>query len=205
MLKIYGQYRSRAFRVVWLCKESRIAFEHVNVTITGNPPGCKEDSYRKLNPNARIPTIDDGGFILWESAAINVYLAKKYESPLYPRTIEGEGRMLQWGFFIANDVEPPMVSMYQNRVVLPADVRNPAFADESERKLLGKLAVLDGQLNQTAYFGGRQWDMADFMVASVVYTLHAIKYDLSRFPKLATWLEESVQRPAAREARKLRE
>ena len=205
MLKIYGQYRSRAFRVVWLCKESRIPFEHVNVTTRGNPPGCKEESYRKLNPNARVPTIDDGGFVLWESAAINVYLAKKYESPLYPRTFEGEGRMLQWGFFMANDVEPPMMSMHENRAVLPPDARNPALADESERRLRGKLALLESQLGRTAYFGGKQWDMADFMVASVMYTLYSGRYDLSRFPKLGTWLEESVQRPAAKEARSLRE
>jgi glutathione S-transferase len=205
MLKIYGQYRSRAFRVVWLCKESRIPYEHVNVTTAGDPPGCKEDWYRKLNPNARVPTIDDDGFIMWESAAINVYLAKKYGSPLYPRTIQGEGRMLQWCFFIANDVEPPMIAMFQNRVQFPPEKRNPALADECERKLIEKLAVLEGQLADTRYFGGKQWDMADLMVASVLYTLFSIKFGLSRFPKLDAWLKESVERPAAKEARKLRE
>jgi glutathione S-transferase len=47
--------------------------------------------------------------------------------------------------------------------------------------------------------------MADFMVASVLYTLTAIQYDLSKFPKLKAWLYASIERPAAREARKLRE
>jgi glutathione S-transferase len=205
MLKIYGQYRSRAFRVVWLCKESRIPYEHVNVTVGGAAPGCKEDWYRRLNPNARVPAIDDDGFVMWESAAINVYLAQKYRSPLYPEDAQGVGRALQWAFFATNDIEPPMITLYQHRVVLPGHERNPALADDCERRLLDKLAVVEGQLARTPYVGGKRWNLSDFMVASVLYTLHTMKPDLSRLPRLETWLEESVERPAAREARKLRE
>src|SRR5438874_6239348 len=80
MLKLYGQYRSRAFRVAWLCKESNIAYEHVNVTVNVEGASCKSGDYVKLNPNARVPTIDDDGVVLWESAAINLYLAEKYRS-----------------------------------------------------------------------------------------------------------------------------
>jgi glutathione S-transferase len=205
MLKLYGQYRSRTFRVAWLCKESNIPFQHVNVTTAGVSPGCKEQWYREINPNARVPAIDDDGFVMWESAAINVYLAKKYDSPLYPKTVEGEGRMLQWGFYVANDIEPPMVTMFQHRIAFPPDMRNPALADECEKKLLEKLAVPERQLGKTRYFGADRWDMADFMVASVLFTLFSIKYDLSKFPRLDAWLKESVERPAAKEARTLRE
>jgi glutathione S-transferase len=208
MLKIYGQYRSRAFRVVWLCMESKIPYEHVDVTIGGASPECKEPWYRELNPNARVPTIDDDGLVLWESAAINLYLAKKYRSPLCPADAGEMGRALQWAFFAATDIEPPMIALHQNRVVLPSHERNPALADECERRLLGKLAVVEGQLAQTPYLGGKRWDLSDFMVASVLYTLYAMKPQfpqLSRLPRLETWLEESVERPAAREARMLRE
>src|ERR671929_525213 len=88
MLKLYGQYRSRAFRVAWLCKESNIPYEHVNVTINVDGATCKNADYVKLNPNARVPTIDDDGFIMWESAAINLYLAEKYRSPLWPADLK---------------------------------------------------------------------------------------------------------------------
>ena len=90
MLKLYGQYRSRAFRVAWLCKESDIPYEHVNVTINVDDATCKDPAYIALNPNARVPTIDDDGVVVWESAAINLYLAEKYNSPLWPRTPAGE-------------------------------------------------------------------------------------------------------------------
>ena len=80
MLKIYGQARSRAFRVIWLCNESNIPYEHVPVTINVDKAQCKEDWYLRLNPNARVPTIEDDELVMWESAAINLYLAEKYKS-----------------------------------------------------------------------------------------------------------------------------
>jgi glutathione S-transferase len=204
MLKIYGQARSRAFRVLWLCKESNIAFEHDPVTIHVADAQCKADWYRKLNPNARIPTIDDDGFVMWESAAINLYLARKYKSPLWPATPQGEGRAMQWGFFIANDVEQPMTTVFQNRFVFPPEKRNEAFAKEAEARLLPRLQVLEDYLTGTRYFGGEAWDMADFMVASVTTSLAMMKFDLSKFPRYGAWLQASMERPGYKEAFKLR-
>src|ERR1051325_7182177 len=83
MLKIFGQARSRTFRVLWLCEESSIPYEHIPVSIKSDDAQCKEPWYLALNPNGRVPTIDDDGFVMWESWAINIYLAKKYGSPLY--------------------------------------------------------------------------------------------------------------------------
>ena len=205
MLKIYGQPRSRAFRVLWLAKEAGIAYEHIPVSITADNPQCKEPWYVELNPNARVPTIDDDGFVMWESAAINLYLAEKYRCSLFPTTPQGRGRMLQWAFYIANDVEPPMITMFQNRVLFPPEKRNAALADSAEAQLIVKLKLLDDHLAKNAYFGGDRWDMADFMVASVLYTLASLKFDLSKYPRFDAWLKASIERPAAREARKLRE
>ena len=165
---------------------------------------AKEDWYRALNPNARIPTIDDDGFVMWESSAINLYLAEKYGSPLYPSTAQGRGRMLQWAFFIANDVEGPMIMVFQNRFVFPPEKRVAALADEGEKKMLPKLAVIEQALAATGYLGLDRWDMTDFIASSVMYSLLGMKYDLSAFPQLAAWLQMSLSRPAAVEAIKLR-
>jgi glutathione S-transferase len=204
MLKIYGQARSRAFRVLWLCKESNIAFEHVPVTIHVAGAQAKEDWYIKLNPNARVPTIDDDGFIMWESAAINLYLARKYKSPLWPSTPQGEGRAMQWGFFIANDLEKPMVTLFQQTVMVAADKRDPAVWKAAETDLISKLQVLENYLTAHKYFGVDRWDMADFMVASVTFTLTGMKYDLAKFPKFAAWLKEGMEREGCKEAVKMR-
>lgn len=205
MLKLYGQYRSRAFRVVWLCKESNIPYEHVNVSINVEGATCKEPWYVALNPNARVPAIDDDGFVMWESAAINFYLAEKYRSPLWPADLRAKGRACQWAFFIAHDVEPHMITVFQNRVAFPPEKRNPALADESDAKLQPRLKILDDFLKQNRFFGGDKWDLADFMVASVCYTFFVMKYDLSRYAHFQKWLMASLERPKAKEARALRE
>jgi glutathione S-transferase len=206
MLKLYGQYRSRAFRVAWLCKESNIPYEHHNVTINVEGATCKEPWYSAINPNQRVPAIDDEGLVMWESAAINLYLAEKYRSPLWPKDAAGKARMLQWAFFIANDVEPPMITVMQHRHLFPPEKRNAALADEAEARLLPKLKVLEEHLAKNRYFAGEAWGMADFMVASVCYSMWFNKFPLlGKFPKLKAWLDASVERPLAKEARKLRE
>ena len=205
MLKLYGQYRSRAFRVAWLLKESSIPYEHVNVTINVEGATCKEPSYVALNPNARVPTIDDDGFVLWESAAINFYLAEKYRSPLWPKDLQGKGRAYQWAFFIANDVEPHMITVMQHRLMFAPDKRDPALADAADEKLRPRLKVLDDFLSTHKYFDIDRWGLADFMVASVCYSFTVMKYDLSQFPHFQKWLMASIERPKAKEARALRE
>jgi glutathione S-transferase len=206
MLKLYGQYRSRAFRVAWLCKESSIPYEHHNVTINVEGATCKEPWYAALNPNKRVPTIDDDGVVMWESAAINLYLAEKYRSPLWPKNWAGKARMLQWALYIANDVEPPMTTAMRHRHTLAPEQRNAALADEAEKQILPKMQVMEDSLSANAFFSGKEWGMADLMVASVCYSMWFNKFALlAKFPKFRAWLDASVERPAAKEARKLRE
>ena len=205
MLKLYGQYRSRAFRVAWLLKESNIPYEHVNVSINVEGAQCKEPWYRALNPNARVPTIDDDGFVMWESAAINLYLAEKYKSPLWPPDLKGKGRAYQWAFFVANDVEPHIITVMQNRITFAPEKRNPELADEADAKLQPRLKVLDDFLAAHKFFDIDRWGLADFMVASVCYSFFAMKYDLGKYPHFQKWLMASLERPKTKEARALRE
>lgn len=205
MLKLYGQYRSRAFRVAWLLKESNIPYEHVNVTINVADATCKDPAYLKLNPNGRVPTIEDDGVAMWESAAINLYVAEKYKSPLWPTSPQGKARMLQWAFFTANDIEPYMITVMQNRVMFPPEKRNPALADQADQKLQPALKVLEDHLSKNKFFGADKWDMADFMVAAVCFSFTAMKYDLSKFPNFQKWLLASLERPKAKEAIALRQ
>jgi glutathione S-transferase len=206
MLKLYGQYRSRAFRVAWLCKESNIPYEHQNVTINVEGAACKEAWYAALNPNKRVPTIDDDGLVMWESAAINLYLAEKYKSPLWPKDAAGKARMLQWAFFIANDVEPQMITLQRHRHMLPPEKRDEKAAAQAEQEILPKLQVMEDHLAKHGYFSGGAWGMADFMVASVCYSMWFNKFPLlEKLPKFKAWLDASVNRPLAKEARKLRE
>jgi glutathione S-transferase len=205
MLKIYGAPHSRTFRVIWLANEIGIPYEHVPVTFSVPNAQCKEPWYVALNPNGLVPSIDDDGFVMWESAAINLYLAATYRSSLYPSTPQDLGRMLQWTFFANTEAEPALITLFRNRVFYPPEQRNASLADQAEETLRTKLAILEQQLVKTPFFGGDRWDMADFMVACVLYVLTRLKLDLTAYPRLDAWLTASINRPAAVVARKLRE
>jgi glutathione S-transferase len=205
MLTIYGAPHSRAFRVIWLANEIGIPYEHVPVTFSVPNAQCKEPWYIALNPNGLVPSIDDNGFVMWESAAINLYLAETYQSSLYPSTPQDRGRMLQWTIFVTNEVEPALITLFRNRVFFPPEQRSATLADQAEETLRAKLAILEQQLGKTPFFGGERWNIADFMVACVLYLLTRLKLNLAAYPRLDDWLTASIDRPAAQAARKLRE
>src|SRR5262245_13758751 len=75
-LRIYGIARTRAFRALWVANELGLDYEHIPVEI--GERGARQAEYLAVNPNGRLPAIDDNGFVLWESLAITLYLAKKH-------------------------------------------------------------------------------------------------------------------------------
>src|SRR5262249_48099399 len=92
-LRIYGIARTRAFRALWIAEELRLDYEHIPIEI--GPAGARKPEYLAINPNGRLPAIEDDGFTLWESLAITLYLAKKH-GRLYPTTLESEAKAWQW-------------------------------------------------------------------------------------------------------------
>ncbi|QJR11879.1 Disulfide-bond oxidoreductase YfcG [Usitatibacter rugosus] len=202
-LKIYGAPRSRAFRVLWAAEELGIPYEHIP---TDFQDGSKKPEFLAINPNGRIPAIDDGGFHLFESLAITMYLAKKHGgAKLYPATPEAEACLWQWSLWGANEIELPLVQWIGNRYVLPPDKRSETIAAEAEAKLPRPLAVLDAHLANRQYMVGDAFTIADLNVASLLYTAWFNKADLSRWPNVKAWLDRILARPGALKARKLRE
>ena len=86
MLRIYGAAKSRALRTLWMAGELGLSYDHKNYL--PRAPETKTPEFLALNPNARVPTIDDDGFVLSESMAINFYLAKKNKSALDPSILK---------------------------------------------------------------------------------------------------------------------
>jgi glutathione S-transferase len=201
-LEIYGVPRSRAVRTLWMVGELGLDYRLIRVDFADG--GTRRPEFLAINPNGHVPVIGDAGFRLWESMAINLYLAKKYggDGGLYPQRLEDEARAWQWSFWGMTEVERPALTALLNRIG-PEDRRDAAAAEAAERQLAAPLAVLDAAVAASAYLLGPHFSVADLNVASILFWARQARVDLSPFPRAESWLKACHDRPAARAAREL--
>src|SRR5262245_2207881 len=88
MIKLYGIPRSRTIRPLWMLEELGLPYENVKVSFVNE---TRTPAFLKLNPNGHIPVLQDGDLMLWESMAINLYLARRYDKGFWPKRVEDEG------------------------------------------------------------------------------------------------------------------
>jgi glutathione S-transferase len=152
--------------------------------------------YVRLNPNARIPTLVDGDFVLWESMAINLYLAQKYAGPMHCADPEVLGLAAQWSFWAMLEMEALLLDLLQHRAVLPEFARDASYAERDELLLQKPLGVLNNTLTGRDHLTGGQFSVADLNVASILVWGKMGRWDLSARPNVARWLSSCLARPA---------
>ena len=168
MLRIYGSARSRGVRTLWMAGELGLDYEHLDYA--PRSPETRTPEYLALNPNARVPTIDDDGFVLSESMAINMYLAKKH-GKLYPADPKNEALMWQWSLWETDRLDRQMTLYANNASVLPEAQRNPAVAKAAWEEISAALAVLEIALGKVRWLAGSEFSVADLNVASAMYQI----------------------------------
>jgi glutathione S-transferase len=200
MIKIYGIRQSRAMRSLWALEELGVPYEHVPIHFATD---AKKPEYKAINPNGRVPALVDDDVVLFESMAINLYLAKKYDKAgLHPATLDDEARAIQWSFWGMTEIEPSLLVVLMNRLFLPPNQRDETAARLAEEKLGPALRVLDGALAGRKYLLGDRFTIADLNVASVLSWALFAHVDLSKTPNTERWLSECAARPAFVKAQK---
>jgi glutathione S-transferase len=203
MLTIYGVYRSRASRNIWLAEELGIPFKQVPVMqlyrLPDPPPAdvlhTKSPEFLKINPNGHIPSIDDDGLVLHESLAINLYLARKHGKSLGPANLAEDGQMSMWSLWAAAEVEPHSINIVYHRVSNAGRPMEPRIADEAVEALRSPFSVLDRAVAGGFLVGGR-FTVADINVAEVVRYAQAAPELFDAAPKVKAWLAACQARPA---------
>ena len=201
MLRIHGSARSRASRVLWMAGELGLTYNHND--IAPRSPGTKTPEYLALNPNGRVPTIEDDGLVLSESMAINLYLAKKHASPLYPADPRNEALAWQWSLWETDRLDRALVNYANHTTALPEAQRDPAIAGAAWQEIEPGLDVLEIALSRAAWLAGPAFSVADLNVASALY--RGLFMDWARWPHVTAWLAKCWDRPAAKKARAMRE
>lgn len=196
MLRIYGSARSRAVRVLWMAHELGLAYEQKDWA--PRSAETKTPEYRALNANGRVPTIDDDGFILSESMAINMYLAKKHKSALYPSDPKNEALAWQWSLWETDRLDRQIVDHARHTKDLPENERDPKVAAAAWEQCVQSFGVLEQALSKNEWLAGPAFSVGDLNVAGALF--RALALDLSQWPRTQAWLKRCYDRPAAKKA-----
>jgi glutathione S-transferase len=191
MIKLYGVPRSRTMRALWMLEELGMPYENVKVSFVNE---TRKPDFLRLNPNGHIPVLQDGDVVLFESLAINLYLARKYDKGLWPKRVEDEGRAYQWSIWAMTELEEPLLTALLNRTFLPPEQRDAKKADDAAERFRQPLGVLDGALAGRDYLLGAAFTVADLNVASVISWAPLARLDLS--PNVAAWVGRCTGREA---------
>ena len=193
MIKLYGIPRSRTMRPLWMLEELGLPYENVKVSFVND---TRKPEFLKINPNGHIPVLQDGDLTLWESMAINLYLARKYDKGLWPKRVEDEGRAFQWSLWTMTELEEPVLTALLHRMFYPADQRDPKKADDAAERFKTPLGVLNGALAGKQYLLGDAFTVADLNVASVISWAPLGGLDLGAAPNAQAWVGRCTGRPA---------
>jgi glutathione S-transferase len=192
-MKFYGSSRSRAARSLWALEEVGAKYEHDPMPNTQ----AKNPDHLKRNPNGHIPVLEDEGHYIWESMAINLYLAEKYgKNGLWPADVFGHAAAYQWSLWGMTECEPHLLAMLMHRVLLPADQRDEKAAQKAADAIKAPLKVLDDALKGKEYLLGNTFTIADLNAASVLAWAPMMKLDMSATPTAAAWLQKCLGREA---------
>ena len=197
-IKIYGPTASRAARALWIVHELGIPFEHVAMEMKD----LKGADYLKINPNGKVPTLVDGDFKLFESMAINLYLAAKHgKDGFFPASLEDQALCHQWSFWGMTEVEKPLLTVLIDMFMTAPDKRKPEAVAEAQKALPKPFGVLNGALQGREYLLGSTFTVADLNLASICSWAKPIKFDFGPFPNAGAWLDRCLARPAYKAAR----
>ncbi len=197
-IQIYGPTASRAARALWIAHELDIPFEHVGMEMKD----LKTPEYLKVNPNGKVPTLVDGDFKLFESMAINLYLAKRFNKDgFWPASPEDQARCYQWSFWGMTEIEKPLLTILIDMFMTAPDKRKPEAVADAQKTLPKPFAVLNAALEGHEYLLGSNFTVADLNLASILSWSKPIKYDFKPYANAGAWLDRCLSRPSYKAAK----
>lgn len=198
MLDIYGRKNSsNVIPVMWTVGE--LGLEHVRHNLGGSFGGDDTEEFRQLNPNQLIPTIDDSGFVLWESMAITRYLCRKYgPGSLWPEDPRQAALADQWMDWYKSSIFPNLMPVFVNLVRTPADRQDPAKIRDGTAATIRQLQILERHLEGRDYILGDTFSMGDIPLGAILFKFYNLAIDRPDLPNIEAWYARLSQRPAYR-------
>ena len=206
MITLYGVFRSRATRPIWLLYELDQPFAHVPVIQAYRLPDARASDaplntaspeFLKIAPMGQIPVMQDGDLVLTESFAITLHLARTSGGDLGPRSNAEAALMEQWALFGASAIEVPALEI--TYAVADGGLQNPegqAIIALAAEKLRRPLARLQAHLAGASHLVGDRFTVADINLAECIRYAQSHPTLLDEFPAVKAWLDRCQARPA---------
>jgi glutathione S-transferase len=197
MIKLYHAPLTRSIRIYWLLEELGIPYELSLVKFT---PG--KLPFAQATPYGKVPAIEDGDVVMFESGAILEYILETYgQGRLAPAPgTPGRAAFLQWVHFSEATALPPVGDIVRHTLFKPEPERIPAVVEDARARLGAILAVVEKALEGKPYLLGRDFSAADIMMGVTLHIARRLNSLDDRFANLQAYLGRLESRPAFRKA-----
>jgi glutathione S-transferase len=196
MLKIWGRTTSsNVQKVLWCCAELDIAYERVD---WGGPFGGNDDpAYRRLNPNGRVPTVEDDGLVIWESNTICRYLcATRGGERLYPGDPRARTQVERWMDWQLATPGGPMGTLLQQLYRTKPEARDQKAIEAARQQAIVAWRIAEGALEGRPYLAGSELTLAEITLGTLVYRWYVFPLERPELKNVRAWYERMRERPA---------
>jgi glutathione S-transferase len=194
MLRIWGRINSvNVKKALWCAEELGLKHERIDAGMQFGVVDTPE--YRRMNPMGRVPTLDDGGFVLWESHTIVRYLCAKHSAGnLWPTDLRlraGAERWMDWAF----SFQAAMRDVFWGLIRTPPEKRDAKAIAAGCKQSAELAAMLDAHLADRPYVAGASFTMGDIPIGCEVQRWLRVPIERPPLPHLEAWFERLRERP----------
>ena len=182
-------------KVLWCCEEMAVKYKRIDAGAAFGVVNTPE--YRNINPNRLVPTIDDDGFILWESNAIVRYLAAKHApGNLWPDDLRTRASADRWMDWQQTTFWPAIRPLFMGLIRTAPDKRDPRVLEESRLKTAEVLGILDSHLISRAYVAGDALTIGDIPLGCAIWRWMGMPIERPELRNVQRWFDSLALRPA---------
>lgn len=197
MLKIWGRVNSiNVQKPLMVLEEIQLPYERIDAGLHFGINNTPE--YKAMNPNGVVPTIDDDGFILWESNTVARYIARKYgQGKLWPADVREQANQDRWMDWQQTTMIAPVNAMFAPLIRGMGD-KSPEAIEKGRQRAEQVLAMLDAWLASNEQISGKQFGVADCVLGPSVHRWYHLPIERPKLAHLERWFDALMQRPSAR-------
>jgi glutathione S-transferase len=198
MIVVWGNADSiNVQKVLWCCEELALDYRRIDAGRHFGVVGTPE--FRSLNPNGLVPTIEDDGFVVWESNTIVRYLAGRYaHDGLLPADARARADAERWMDWTNSTLWPALLPLFRAFMRTPARERDPVRIEEQRVAALATMRILDRHLIGHDYVGGATFTVGDIATGCAAWRWFALPIEREALPSLQAWFDRLAGRPAFR-------